>query len=280
MKDLKHYEGEFRGVKDLKIYYQAWVPDTPKAVIQLVHGGFEHSGRYQNIIDELIPHSYAVYADDHRGHGKSEGLRNYVDSFDQFIEDEKIFYEIIKKQYPKLPIFMLGHSLGSFIAIFFTEKYEKLLHGLILSGVGTGPGSETSGFLKALAKIFSKIAPKMKINPKLDAKFLSHDPEVVKNYEVDPLVNADKITVRLGYEMVKNFKNLKKAIENLKINLLVQCGSEDKLISGSEELDEWFNMDDKTIKIYEGLYHEVYNEIEKDRRIVLKDLRAWLNNHI
>ena len=277
---MEHKEGEFNGVKDLKIYYQAWVPDTPKAVIQLVHGGFEHSGRYQNVVSELIPYHYAVYADDHRGHGKSEGLRNYVDSFSQFIEDEKLFYEIIRKQHPSLPIFMLGHSLGSFIAIYFTEKYENLLHGLILSGTGTSPGSETSGFLKALAKLFSKIVPKMKFNPRIDAKFLSHDPEVVKNYEADPLVNANKITARLGYELVKNFKTLKKVIENIKINLLVQCGSEDKLIKGSEELKAWFRMDDKTIKIYDGLYHEVYNEIEKDRKIVLKDLREWLNNHI
>jgi len=277
---LKHIEGNFTGVKGLKIYYQAWVPDTPKAVIQLVHGGFEHSGRYQNVVNKLLPEGYAIYADDHRGHGKSEGLRNHVDSFDEFIEDEKIFYETIKEQYPNLPIFMLGHSLGSFIALFFTEKYENLLNGLILSGTGTNPGKETSGFLKVIAKIFSKIAPKMKFNPRIDAKYLSHDPEVIINYKTDPLVYADKITARLGYEMVKNFKNLKKVIENLKINLLVQCGSEDKLIKGSEELDEYFKMDDKTIKIYEGLYHEVYNEIEKDRRIVLKDLRDWLNSHI
>lgn len=277
---MMHFEGEFKGIKDLRIYYQAWVPDTPKAVIQLVHGGFEHSGRYQNVIDELIPHGYAIYADDHRGHGRSEGLRNHVDYFDQYIEDEKLFYELIIKQHPNLPIFMLGHSLGSFIAIYFTEKYENLLHGLILSGTGISPGSETSGFLKALAKLFSKIAPKMKFNPRIDAKFLSHDQGVVKNYKADPLVNADKITARLGYEMVKNFKNLKKVIENIKINLLVQCGAEDKLIKGSEELEELFKMDDKTIKIYEGLYHEVYNELEKDRRIVLKELREWLNRHI
>jgi alpha-beta hydrolase superfamily lysophospholipase len=120
----------------------------------------------------------------------------------------------------------------------------------------------------------------MKFNPRIDAKFLSHDQGVVKNYKADPLVNADKITARLGYEMVKNFKNLKKVIENIKINLLVQCGAEDKLIKGSEELEELFKMDDKTIKIYEGLYHEVYNELEKDRRIVLKELREWLNRHI
>lgn len=277
---MKHIEGEFEGVKRLKIYYQAWLPESPKAIVQLVHGGFEHSGRYQNVVNQLIPESYAIYANDHRGHGRSEGIRNYVDSFDQYIEDEKLFYDLIKKNHPNLPIFMLGHSVGSFIAIYFTEKYEKLLHGLILSGTGTDPGKETSGFLKLLAKGFSKIAPKMKFNPRIDAKFLSHDPEVVNNYKNDPLVNADKITARLSYEMLRNFKNLKATIENFKINLLVQCGSEDKLMKGSEKLKELFKMDDKTIKIYEGLYHEVYNETEKDRNIVLNDLNDWLNHHI
>ncbi len=276
---MKHIEGGFIGAEGLKIYYQSWVPESPKAVIQLVHGGFEHSGRYQNIVNELIPEGYAIYADDHRGHGKSEGLRNFVDTFNQYIEDEKLLYDIIKKHLPNVPIFMLGHSLGSYIAIYFTEKYENLLNGLILSGTGTDPGQETSYFLILLAKTFSKIAPKMKFNPRLDAKFLSHDLKVVKAYENDPLVNADKITARLSYEMLKNFKNLQETIGRFQIPLLVQCGSEDKLIKGSKKLQDLFKMADKAINIYEGLYHEVYNEIEEDRTIVLKDLLDWLNNH-
>jgi acylglycerol lipase len=277
---LNHIEGEFKGLKDLKIFFQAWIPEVPKAVIQLVHGGFEHSGRYQNVVNELIPDGYAIYADDHRGHGKSEGTRNYVDFFDQFVEDEKIFYDLIKENHSNLPIFMLGHSLGSFIAIYFTKKYEHLLNGLILSGTGTKPGKETSGFLKLIVKAFSKLTPKMKFNPRIDAKFLSHDSEVIEDYKSDLLVNTDAITARLGYEMVKNFNNLKTTISISKINLLVQCGSEDKLIGGRENLDDWFKMNDKTIKIYDGLYHEVYNEIEKDRKIVLKDLKDWLNSYI
>ena len=131
---MRHLEGEFKGVKDLKIYYQAWLPESPIAVIQLVHGGFEHSGRYQNVVDELILHNYAIFADDHRGHGRSEGLRNYVVSFDQYIEDEKLFYDIIKEQHPDLPIFMLGHSLGSFIAIYFTKKHENKRKDIIKTG--------------------------------------------------------------------------------------------------------------------------------------------------
>ncbi|MFX0032143.1 MAG: alpha/beta hydrolase [Candidatus Hodarchaeota archaeon] len=277
---MKHIEDEFKGVNNLMIYYQGWVPDAPKAVIQLVHGGFEHSGRYQNVVNQLIPENYAIYANDHRGHGKSEGLRNYVNSFNEYIEDEKSLYDIIKTNHPTLPIFMLGHSLGSFIAIYFTKDYESLLHGLILSGTGTDPGQETSRFLKRIVKFFSKITPKMKFNPRIDAKFLSHDPEVVKDYNSDPLVNADKITARLSYEMVKGFEEFKRFIGNFNLSLLVQCGSEDKLIRGAEKLEDYFKMKDKTIRIYDGLYHEVYNEIEKDRTTVLKDLSNWLNNHI
>ena len=119
----------------------------------------------------------------------------------------------------------------------------------------------------------------MKFNPRLDAKFLSHDSEVVKAYENDPLVNADKITARLSYEILKSIENLQATIGRFQIPLLVQCGSEDKLIKGSKKLQDLFNMTDKAIYIYKGLYHEVYNEIEEDRTIVLRDLRDWLNNH-
>lgn len=277
---MKHLESEFEGIKGLKIYYQAWFPETPKAVIQIVHGFGSHSGRYLNVVNELVPLDYAIYADDHRGHGKSEGKRNYVDSFDQYVEDEKLLYEIIKKQHPNLPIFMLGHSMGSFIAIHFTKKYENLLSGLILSGTGTSPRKDVSRFKKFMAKFISKIIPHMKISTGLDAKFLSHDPKVVIAYEQDPLVHAKKITAKLGYEMLKFFKDIPTIIDNFKLPLLIQCGSEDKLLAGAEVLKDMFTMEDKTVKIYDGLYHEVYNEVEEERKRVLKDLSDWLERHV
>ena len=278
---MDHIEGEFKGEKDLKIFYQAWIPEKSKAVVQVVHGFAEHSGRYMNVVNQLTPLGYVIYANDHRGHGKSDGKRNYVDYFDQYIEDEKKLYDLIKNKHHNLPIFMLGHSMGSMIALVFTKKYEPLLRGLILSGTGTGAGESISKTLKVIVKVLAKITPKKFINPGLEADKLSHDSEVVQAYENDPLVNADKITIRLGWELMNNFEKFDSITDNLKLPLLVQCGSEDSLIKGSEEvLRNAFNMEDKTILIYDGLYHEVYNEIKEESEKVLNDLSNWLDKHI
>ncbi len=278
---MDHIEGEFKGEKDLKIFYQTWIPEKSKAVVQVVHGFAEHSGRYMNVVNQLTPLGYVIYANDHRGHGKSDGKRNYVDYFDQYIEDEKKLYDLIKNKHHNLPIFMLGHSMGSMIALVFTKKYEPLLRGLILSGTGTGAGESISKTLKVIVKVLAKITPKKFINPGLEADKLSHDSEVVQAYENDPLVNADKITIRLGWELMNNFEKFDSITDNLKLPLLVQCGSEDSLIKGSEEvLRNAFNMEDKTILIYDGLYHEVYNEIKEESEKVLNDLSNWLDKHI
>lgn len=278
---MKHEEGEFIGEKELKIYYQAWFPDEkPKAIIQIVHGFAEHSDRYENIVNKLVPLGYAIYADDHRGHGKSEGVINYVDNFDQYVKDEKKLYDIVKENHSNSKYFMLGHSMGSGIAIYFTEKYEDLLDGLILSGTGSAAGGEVSWFLKFISKIFSKLAPKMTIDPKLDPESLSHDPNVVQAYKQDPLVHHKEVTTRLGYEMIKKFGKVEDVVEKFNLPLLVQCGSEDEAMHGIEKLKTHFKMDDKTVKIYGGLYHEVYNEIKEEREKVLDDLANWLDNHI
>jgi alpha-beta hydrolase superfamily lysophospholipase len=278
---MKHIEGEFKGVNDVKIYFQGWLPENkPKGLILIVHAFAEHSGRYKNIVDKLIPLNYAIYAHDLRGHGKSEGLKNYVDSMDQFIEDLKKFYDIIKEKSPRLPIFMLGHSFGSLIIVYFTKKYENLLNGIIIAAMGTRTGGKSNGFMRAIAKIFSKLAPRISMNPGLNPELLSHDLDVIEDYKNDPLVNYKKITTRLGYIMIKSFRAVPSFISELKLPMLMQCGSEDRLIYGAEEIKDMFTMDDKVIKIYDGLYHEVYNESETYRKEVLTDLSMWLEEHL
>jgi len=277
---MKHEEGEFTGVDNLKIYYESWLPENPKAVVQVVHGLAEYVGRYQNVVDALIPRGFAIYGDDHRGHGKSEGERGYVDSFMHFIEDEKILFDIIKKKHPNLPIFMLGHSMGSLIAIKFVELYEKDLKGLILSGTGNKPGGAgASAFMRVMARLMGKIAPHKRFSADLDPKLISNDPEVVEAYDNDPQVFKE-ITAKLGAETLKGFGSAKKIARTFTLPCLIQAGSADNLVFGAKEFSDELTTSDKTVKIYEGLYHEVYNEIEADRKTVLKDLGDWLESHI
>lgn len=277
---MLHEEDTFSGVKDYKIYYQKWIPDKPKAVIQLVHGFGEHSGRYGNVVDTVTPLGYAIYADDHRGHGRSEGQRNYVDSFEQYIEDEKKLFDIIRKENPDLPIFMLGHSMGSIIAVHFAAKHESLLNGLIVSGVGNDVGGDVGGFMRFLAKVMSKLAPKLMVEQGDLSKYLSHDQEVVEAYNNDPNVNADKTSARLGAEMFKYFGQTPEIASKLGLPVLVQAGGEDKLVVGAEKIEPMLNMEDKEVHIYEGLYHEVYNESEDLRKPVLEDLANWLESQM
>ncbi|MEJ2249959.1 MAG: lysophospholipase [Candidatus Lokiarchaeota archaeon] len=278
---MNHNENEFIGEKAFRIFYQSWLPDEkPKAIIQIVHGFGEHSGRYMNIVNKLVPLNYGIYANDHRGNGKSDGTTNYVESFEFYVRDLKRLSDLIKENHPEVPIFMLGHSMGSGIAMTFANKYQELLKGLILSGTGTTLGEEVSPLLKLMSKVISKILPKMEIDPKLDPETLSHDPEVVKAYKEDPLVHYEKITTRLGSEMLKTFSNLESVVKDLHIPLLIQIGSEDKAVHGSDELITFMKMEDKTVKIYEGLFHEVYNETTNEREKVLNDLVNWLESHL
>ena len=132
---MEHVEGTFEGVKGLNIYYQAWIPETSKAVVQFLHGVTEHSGRFPHLVEALTKNNFILYADDHRGHGKSEGMRIHVDSFNDYVEDQKRFHDVIRKKYPNLPIIMVGYSLGAAIAFEFGCKYKNLVNG---GGRGVG----------------------------------------------------------------------------------------------------------------------------------------------
>ncbi|MFX0173141.1 MAG: alpha/beta hydrolase [Candidatus Hodarchaeota archaeon] len=277
---MKYEESHFEGVKGLKIYYQSWKPDNtkPKACILIIHGLAEHGGRYNNVVNTLVPAGYAVYAHDHRGHGKSEGERGYVDRFSDFVKDINILREIIQVQEQDVPLFILGHSMGSFIAQLYAVSYSEGLKGLILSGSGVRTGEKVSKVLVVVSKIASKVAPRKYLDLALKND-ISRDPEVIKAYDEDPLVF--KLTsFRLGAEILNGTSQVVKNASKIQLPCLFQSGSEDKLITGVKDLYELFKVEDKTLKIYEGAYHEVYNELPETRDLVLNDLRSWLDMHL
>src|SRR5215213_9157051 len=134
---MSHIEGDFEGLEQFKIYWQAWLPDeNPVAVLLIAHGFGEHSGRYNNVVDNFLPRSYAIYALDHRGHGRSDGERVVVGSYNEYVADLKTFFNFVKSENPGLDIFLVGHSMGAAISTAYTAKYQDELAGLVLSGGG------------------------------------------------------------------------------------------------------------------------------------------------
>ncbi|KAF0159024.1 MAG: hypothetical protein FD159_771 [Syntrophaceae bacterium] len=278
---MKTQSGTITAQDGTSIYWKGWVPDhSPKAVVHVIHGYAEHIDRYGNVISELLPAGYAVFGNDHRGHGKSEGKRGHVRSFQEFIDDEKQFRrEVIQARFPKMPYFVLGHSMGSLIAMNYVEQNAADVKGLVLSGTGSEPGTDIPKALLAVTKILSKILPSVHVKSPLPPEFISRDMDVVKAYVDDPLV-YNVITPRLAHEMNRYVVIGAQNAFKIQIPVLIQLGSRDTAFSGQKELFEMIGSKDKTFKLYEGLKHEVYNELAADRMKVLADLSSWLDGHL
>lgn len=275
---MNHQEGDFKGIRDLKIYYQCWLPEKdPKAVLLIVHGLAEHSGRYMNLVNHFVPLGYAIYGVDHIGHGKSDGLRVYVERFEDFTDTLKDFSHMIRDWQPKKPIFLIGHSMGGLISSIFLLDHQDELSGAVLSGPSVKVPDNISSVTILAGKLFSTLMPKLGLLA-LEADGVSRDPEVVKAYLNDPLVYTGKITARLAAELLKAMKRAEVDASKITLPILIAQGSEDRLVDpdGAQMLHDTVGSVDKTLKIYDGLYHEIFNEPEHHK--VLGDVEAWLES--
>jgi acylglycerol lipase len=273
---MKYSEGQFKGAGGLNLYYRCWLPDgEPKAILIIVHGLGEHIGRYVNLVDYLVPRGYAVYGYDQRGHGKSEGVKGYVDRFSDFVDDLNLFFKLVQSRHDSIKTFLMGHSMGSTVAASYTILHQEEFNGLILTGtLLTTPASVNAGTILA-ARLLSMILPAVGLYV-IDAEAISRDKSVVSAYVNDPLVYRGKIRARLGVEIIKGMKTTKQQISRIKLPILVMHGSADLLSNpkDSEMLCKEASSEDKTLKLYEGYYHEIFNEQGHEQ--VLADIESWL----
>jgi acylglycerol lipase len=277
---MNHIEGNFSGVRNASIYYQGWLPEEDaKAVVLIVHGLGEYCGRYVNVVNHLVPRGYAVYGLDHIGHGKSEGEREVVQRFEDYTDALTIYYDMVKGWQAGKPIFLLGHSMGGLIAAYYLLDHQGDFKGAVLSAPAVKVSDSISPVAITMSKILSAVAPKAGVLA-LDASGISRDPEVVTAYVNDPLVFHGKTPARLAAEMLKAMQRVTAEADKITLPFLVVQGGDDKLVDrgGAQMLYDKARSRDKAIKVYEGLYHEVFNEPE--RAGVLQDVESWLEAHL
>lgn len=277
---MKHAEGRLRGHKNLNLYYQCWLPSRKtKAILLVAHSLFEHSGRYINLANYFVPKDYAVFGLDHRGHGKSEGLRGYVERFQDYLDDLQTFVNIIRGQHSDTKIFLVGHGMGGLIATAYTVHHQHELSGTLLSSPALKVTANLSPVLRTTVPLLSTLFPKMGATA-LDASALSQDQAIVDDYLNDPLVYKGKISMRLEAEMIKAAEKLPPQMPWIHLPTLIMHGTADRLfdLEGSQMLHEQVASKDKTLKLYEDFYHEIFNEPGHEQ--VFADMEAWLTAHI
>lgn len=257
-----------------------WLPEArPKAVVLLAHGYAEHAGRYIHVARRLNDAGYAVYAVDHWGHGNSDGEAGFVPRFSAFLDGMTELLTLVEINHADTPRLLLGHSMGGLIATLFLIGHQQAFVAAALSGPAIVPAEPPSRFTVWISRFLSRFFPRLGVLS-LDANGVSRDPAVVAAYRADPLVYTGKIGARLGKEFMDAMAVAQADASKIRLPILIQHGEKDSLAApaGSRYLFENIASVDKDLKIYPGLFHEIYNEPERDA--VLDDLIGWFDAHV
>ncbi|HEY4760145.1 MAG TPA: lysophospholipase [Thermoguttaceae bacterium] len=277
---MSHLEERFLGRDGLSLYQQCWLPESDcRALVIIVHGLHEHSGRYARLAADLNRSAYAVYSMDLRGHGRSAGRRAWIVSFDEFLDDAEILINRVAQRQPGKPIFLLGHSMGGLILAWLAINKPPKVKGLIFSGPAILVGGKVFPILRHFAAFFSRIWPGLSLF-RLGCRFISRDPQVVEDFKRDPLVFHGAFPIRTGAEILHAAKLIQGRLPEIHLPILVMHGAGDVVADpkGAQQLYAQASSTDKTLRLYDGLYHEIFSEPERAQ--VVSDLLEWLNARV
>jgi acylglycerol lipase len=273
---MRHREFATAGIGGIDLYAQGWLPEAaPRAVIVVSHGLAEHGGRYEALAGELARRDYAVYAVDHRGHGRSPGARANIERFSHLVSDFCTFTGRCARQHVDTPVFMLGHSMGGAVAFASASRLQHMLRGLVLSAPALATDQKVPRLQEMFVRLLSVVAPNAGALA-LPANAVSRDPSVVARYEADPLVHHKAIPARTLVELLGAMQGFPAIARDLRLPTLILHGTADRLVplAATRPVYQAFGTRDRIIKLYDGLYHEVFNEPERER--VTADLLRWL----
>lgn len=276
---MTHDTGSLTSSDGTTLFTRHWRPDgEARALVVLVHGLHEHSGRYAYLASALMRRGLAVHALDLRGHGQSEGRRGQVDHVDEFVDDVHALLREAREEAGDRPLFLLGHSMGGLVAaLYVVERGTDGLAGVVLSSPALA--DDAPAFLKKLAPVLARWLPNLPAQP-LDLSGLSRDPVVERQYREDPLTLKQGIRARLAAELLKGMDRVRRRPEAFDAPLYLFHGTDDAIVpdSGTAWLAEHAASDDVTLRLWDGLYHETMNEPERDE--VIAALADWLDAHV
>jgi alpha-beta hydrolase superfamily lysophospholipase len=277
---MTRVERSFDGVDDVRIVYDVWtsadIGSTPRGVVILAHGLGEHARRYDHVVARFGREGLITYALDHRGHGRSGGKRVLVKDISEYTNDFSTLVGIAAREHPGATRIVLGHSMGGGIVFAYGVEHPDDYDLMVLSGPAVAAQNAVSPLLGRVAKVMGVIAPGLPLQA-LDADAVSRDPAVVDAYNNDPLVYHGKIPGGVARVLLLVGETMPQRAPSLTAPLLVVHGSDDRLIlaEGSRQLVAAVGSTDVELKIYPGLYHEVFNEPEQEQ--VLDDVVSWMN---
>ena len=269
-------ERTFEGVGKVPIVYDVWTPETAvRGVVILAHGYGEHARRYDHVAQRFGEAGLATYALDHRGHGRAGGKRVRVRDMSEYVSDYRTLVGIETSEHPGATRIVLGHSMGGGIAFAYGVQHPESYDLMVLSGPAIAAHTGVSKAKALIGKAVGSILPDLPIES-IDANLVSRDPAVVADYKADPLVYRGKIPAGIGKALLLVGETMPRRAPGITAPLLVVHGEDDQLVSadGSRRLVQFVGSSDVELKVYPQLYHEVFNEPERDR--VLDDVTSWI----
>lgn len=272
-------EGWFLGKSDARLRERWWLPQYPKALVAIIHGYAEHSNRYAHVAETFAEQGYAVYTYDQRSHGESDGQETYVDSFDDFVEDMEHFLAHVSAKIGNLPTFILGHSMGGLVAVHYLATRRQTSAGILLTGPALTVSDEIPNWLVNFSQTIGYWFPTL---PTIRVRYrsISHDSDIMTAHVADPLIYRGRVPARTAAELSKAIVDVKSCLGKIVTPIYIAHGSADKVVpvAASQLLYNHVGSTDKTLHVYDDLYHEILNETNREE--VKANMVAWMEKRL
>jgi alpha-beta hydrolase superfamily lysophospholipase len=272
---VRRTEGHLEAGPGLLLFRRAWLPRETERVLAIVHGFAEHSGRYDTLGAWFAARGCAVHSYDQRGHGRSDGPRRHIESFDEYLDDLDRFLERVAGEHPDLPLFLVGHSMGGLVAAAHACERSTRAAAIVLSGPALRLPDDFSPLRLRAVRLLRRLAPRVAMKSGIDPDGLSRDPEVVRNYLEDPLVDT-RMTFSHAASLLEALQRTAATASRVRAPMLLLHGADDPIcpVEGSRAFHAGLAVPGSALRIYPRLRHEIFNEPE--RETVYQDLLDWL----